>query len=69
MNHFKAKMERQMQLLRNQRNLRSERMAREELPYERLVRLSRIQYTGGEELPYERLVGCLEFNTWEINLR
>ncbi len=55
-NYFQAKMERQMQLLKNQRNLRSERIAREELPYERLVRLSRIQYMGGEELPYERLV-------------
>ena len=43
-NYFNTKMDRQMELLRNQRNSRSERMSRDEVPHERLVRLSRMEY-------------------------
>ena len=45
-NYFNEKMERKIQLLRNQHILRSKRIARQELPHERLLRLSRIQYIG-----------------------
>jgi DNA repair ATPase RecN len=42
--YFNAKMEREMELLRKQRNSRSERMSRNELPHEKAVRLSRMEY-------------------------